>query len=144
MKINFRKEAQKIRRIQSKYIILQKEILSNIKNLDKELEKYILRRWKETFGNIKIEVGNLLECGCLSKNWETSVYIDLIDDMDFRGKHFYRFTWDETLDKPKYQKVSNPVPMKNLRQFLRQITEETGFYCYLSRRKEPNEDETIN
>ena len=130
----FSEDIQKIKNQQKLYLSLQKAIKKGVDKLDKELEKYINKRWKEQFGPKVVHFLPATQCGCLAHHWTCKVYFYSVGNYEYCDGAFYDFIPDDEGSFMAFQveKVKAPIPMPKLRRFLKQMEEETGCKCEMS------------
>ena len=129
----FVKRIEKLKKIQKRYVETQKQKLAEIKDMESQLEKYISRRWKETFGEKQVHFLPGLQGGCLAGNWNPEVYFYSVGNYEYCNNAFYDLTYEDEISYNLIAtKVKSPIPMNQLRKFLKDITAETGVKCVWS------------
>lgn len=127
------KEVAEIKVIQNTLDKCQKEIMTRIKKLHKQVTSYVQKEWNKIFPGINVHFLTGFGGGCHTKNWEPEVWFYHFNDIEpYKGK-FYKATYNEndwSLDA-KIEEVDAPIPMKNLRNFLKRISGELGIPCSL-------------
>lgn len=136
MTSKFTKDIKEIKKTQKTYMAMQRSILARVKRLEKAAEKYISKRWKETFG-VEVDFVVCVDYGCLSDQWNATAYFDGLDNLDHYKGAFYRVDMSDDLTeydgyKCTVTKVKSPVSIKNFRKFLNDMEKETGIHCYIN------------
>lgn len=128
------KEINKIKTIQSTLEKCQKEIKAGIKKLNKQVIPYIQKKWDKDFPGINVHFLTGFDCGCMTNNWKPEIWFYHFNEIEPYKRKFYKIIYNEedwSLDA-KMEEVDAPIPVKNLRNFLKRMSEELGISCSLS------------
>lgn len=126
----FEKNIQLIKDEQVTLVKCQKTIKSLIAKLSKQVTIHIQKEWDQTFPGVAVYFLSGFEGGCMTDNWDTSVYFYSIDDKDFYRGGLYDIYSDDFV-KHEVRKVESPISITKLRSFIKRMSEETGTKCKL-------------
>ncbi len=138
--MNFKTQVEKIKSTQEELIKNKKIIEKECKQLEKSLEKFILNKLKKSFPDVEWKENDWLVgvfTGCMTDRWEPGVWFYSVGGKEVNKKNiWYDDIADYSIeDYPNLVKVKAPIPTKKFLDFLKQLSEEIGIKCKLSRRR---------
>ena len=127
----YTKKIESIKKVQKQYLTIKNQIINDISKLEKELEKYINKRWKETFEDLQVIFNASFDYGCLASNWKCVVYFYSVGNYEYCKGSFYDLVDENESFTYIAKKVKSPISAISFKKFVKEMAEETGCTCKL-------------
>lgn len=130
--MKFTNQVAKIKSHQDKLVVIEKDIKTGCKRLEKDIKKLVATRLKENFPNTKFidELDWLVgvDGGCMTNRWTPEVYFYSVSGFQLSKKGFW---FEDTIEK--FEKVKPPINTREFLAFLKDLSVELGVKCRMIR-----------
>lgn len=133
--MNVSKKVDTIKRLQGRYVALQKGIQERIAKITKPVEQHIRERLVEEFPDVDCYFLSGFRCGCLSDKWQPQVFVYRVNELSYAPEGY----WYKERENSEYfelpGKEQPPVPTRRFLAFLKTLSDEMGIKITMVRQK---------